>query len=116
MMFLAIVLVTNGSNNLVETTCKNTPNYELCVKTFSLDKRSQTSKDITTLALIMVDAIKSKANQASSTISKISHSNPPPSWIDSLKKCAFSYQVMFLFICFTFFPFIHITKAVSFPF
>ncbi|KAK4725797.1 hypothetical protein R3W88_030714 [Solanum pinnatisectum] len=94
MMFLAMLLVTNGNNNLVETTCKNTPNYNLCVKTLSLDKRSETAGDITTLALIMVDAIKSKANQAANTISKLRHSNPPQAWKDPLKNCAFSYKVI----------------------
>lgn len=98
-MFLAIVLVTNGNNNLVETTCKKTPNYELCVKTLSLDKRSETTRDITTLALIMVDAIKFKANQASNIISKLRHSNPPLAWKDPLKNCAFSYKVMFELCC-----------------
>ncbi|KAL3351192.1 hypothetical protein AABB24_019677 [Solanum stoloniferum] len=94
MMFLAMLIVTKGNNNLVETTCKNTPNYNLCVKTLSLDKRSQTAGDITTLALIMVDAIKSKANQAANTISKLRHSNPPQAWKDPLKNCAFSYKVI----------------------
>ncbi|XP_055814168.1 cell wall / vacuolar inhibitor of fructosidase 1-like [Solanum dulcamara] len=95
MMFLALVLVTNGNNNnLVESTCKNTPNYELCLKTLSSDKRSETAGDVTTLALIMVDAIKSKANQAANTISKLRQSNPPLAWKDPLKKCAFSYKVI----------------------
>ncbi|WMV56637.1 hypothetical protein MTR67_050022 [Solanum verrucosum] len=57
-------------------------------------KRSQTAGDITTLALIMVDAIKSKANQAANTISKLRHSNPPQAWKDPLKNCAFSYKVI----------------------
>ncbi|XP_059289405.1 cell wall / vacuolar inhibitor of fructosidase 1-like [Lycium ferocissimum] len=91
MMFLAIVLQTNA--NLVETTCKNTPNYALCVKTLRSDKRSEKG-DITTLALIMVDAIKSKANQAANMISKLRHSNPPAAWKDALKDCAFSYKVI----------------------
>ncbi|KAK6772781.1 hypothetical protein RDI58_028019 [Solanum bulbocastanum] len=58
------------------------------------DKRSETAGDITTLALIMVDAIKSKANQAANTISKLRHSNPPQTWKDPLKNCAFSYKVI----------------------
>ncbi|KAK4725796.1 hypothetical protein R3W88_030713 [Solanum pinnatisectum] len=94
MMFLTIVLVTNGMNNLIETTCKNTPNYDLCVNTFSLDNRSATAGDIKTLALIMVDAIKSKANQAFSIISNLRHSSPPQAWIHPLKECAFSYKVI----------------------
>ncbi|PHU01724.1 hypothetical protein BC332_31511 [Capsicum chinense] len=93
MMFLSILLETKGSNNLVETTCKNTPNYELCVKTLVSDKRSGNG-DITTLALIMVDAIKSKAYEAAITISKLRRSNPPQAWKLPLKNCAFSYKVI----------------------
>ncbi|MCD7464216.1 hypothetical protein HAX54_052307 [Datura stramonium] len=92
MMFLAIVVGTKG-NNLVETTCKNTPNYQLCLKTLLSDKRSGTG-DMTTLALIMVDAIKSKANEAAIVISKLRRSNPPPAWKLPLKNCAFSYKVI----------------------
>ena len=92
MMLLTILLQTNA-NNLVETTCKNTPNYQLCLKTLLSDKRSATG-DITTLALIMVDAIKAKANQAAVTISKLRHSNPPAAWKGPLKNCAFSYKVI----------------------
>ncbi|KAK4374494.1 hypothetical protein RND71_005171 [Anisodus tanguticus] len=91
LIFLAIILQTKA--NLVETTCKNTPNYSLCVKTLLSDKRSGKG-DITTLALIMVDAIKSKANQAAITISKLRRSNPPAAWKDALKNCAFSYKVI----------------------
>ncbi|KAJ8560470.1 hypothetical protein K7X08_022330 [Anisodus acutangulus] len=42
----------------------------------------------------MVDAIKSKANQAAITISKLRRSNPPAAWKDALKNCAFSYKVI----------------------
>ncbi|KAK4353234.1 hypothetical protein RND71_028752 [Anisodus tanguticus] len=90
-MLLTSTLKTNSNNNnLVETTCKNTPNYILCLKTLLPDKRS----DITMLELIMVDAIESKANQAAEIISTLHNSNPPEAWIAPLKKCAFSYKVI----------------------
>ncbi|OIT35794.1 PREDICTED: cell wall / vacuolar inhibitor of fructosidase 1-like [Nicotiana attenuata] len=93
-LLLTLTLKTSSSrNNLVETTCKNTPNYNLCLKTLLSDKRSA-SGDITTLALIVVDAIKAKANQAAKIISKLRQSNPPAAWKVPLKKCAFSYKVI----------------------
>nr|XP_009780951.1 PREDICTED: cell wall / vacuolar inhibitor of fructosidase 1-like isoform X2 [Nicotiana sylvestris]XP_016510486.1 PREDICTED: cell wall / vacuolar inhibitor of fructosidase 1-like isoform X2 [Nicotiana tabacum] len=91
-LLLTLTLETSSSrNNLVETTCKNTPNYNLCLKTLLSDKRSA-GGDITTLALIVVDAIKVKANQAAEFISKLRQSNPPTAWRVPLKKCAFSYK------------------------
>ncbi|MCD9640846.1 hypothetical protein HAX54_026552 [Datura stramonium] len=82
-----------NNNNLVETTCKNTPNYNLCLKTLLPDERSA-SGDITTLALIVVDAIEAKAKQASEIISMLRNSNPPAAWRVPLKECAFSYKVI----------------------
>ncbi|KAH0676604.1 hypothetical protein KY285_024405 [Solanum tuberosum] len=76
-----------------KTTCKNTPNYNLCLKTLLHDERSA-SGDITTLALIMVDAIKAKANQGAEIISTLLNSNHPEEWTVPLKKCAFSYKVI----------------------
>ncbi|PHT76199.1 hypothetical protein T459_19721 [Capsicum annuum] len=54
MIYLVVLLTStlktsnHNNNNLVETTCKNTPNYNLCVKTLIFDKR-RTNGDITTL-------------------------------------------------------------------
>ncbi|KAH0673315.1 hypothetical protein KY284_024402 [Solanum tuberosum] len=80
---------SRSSNNLVEITCKNTPNCNLCLKTLLHD-----SGDITTLALIVLDAIKAKANQGAEIISTLLNSNPPEEWRVPLKKCAFSYKVI----------------------
>ncbi|KAF3657138.1 putative cell wall / vacuolar inhibitor of fructosidase 1-like [Capsicum annuum] len=99
MIYLVMLLIStlktsnNNNNNLVETTCKNTPNYNLCIKTLLSDERS-TSSDITTLALIVVDAIKVKANQALEIISTLRSSSPPEAWRIPLKDCAFSYKVI----------------------
>ncbi|XP_047264290.1 cell wall / vacuolar inhibitor of fructosidase 1-like [Capsicum annuum] len=83
----------HNNNNLVETTCKNTPNYNLFIKTLLSNKRS-TSGYITTLALIVVDAIKAKANQVSEIISMLRSSSPPKARRVSLKECALSYKVI----------------------
>ncbi|PHU25251.1 hypothetical protein BC332_03583 [Capsicum chinense] len=83
----------HNNNNLVETTCKNTPNYNLCVKSLLPNKRS-ISGDITTLALIVVDAIKAKVNQSSKRILMLSSSSPPEAWRVPLKECTLSYKVI----------------------
>ncbi|CAN4083014.1 unnamed protein product [Withania somnifera] len=93
MLFLTLVLQTNADKNLVESTCKNTPNVQLCLKTLLADSRSANG-DVSTLALIMVDAIKVQATQAAASISKFRKSNPPAAWIVPLKNCAFSYKVI----------------------
>ncbi|XP_055811186.1 cell wall / vacuolar inhibitor of fructosidase 1-like [Solanum dulcamara] len=93
MLLTSTQKTSSSSNNLVETTCKNTPNYNLCIKTLRHDERSASS-DITTLALIVVDAIKAKANQGAEIISTLLASNPPEEWRVPLKECAFSYKVI----------------------
>lgn len=55
--------------NLIETTCKNTPNYQLCINTLRGSPESATA-DVAGLALIMVDAVKGKTEQALSTVNK----------------------------------------------
>ncbi|KAM3338294.1 hypothetical protein P3S68_031511 [Capsicum galapagoense] len=70
-----------------------TPNYNLCEKTLLSDKRS-TSGDITTLALIMVDANKVKVNQAPVVISMFRSSSPPKAWRVPLKECVLSFNVI----------------------
>ncbi|PHU03167.1 hypothetical protein BC332_28418 [Capsicum chinense] len=70
-----------------------TPNYNLCEKTLLSDKRS-TSGDITTLALIMVDANKVKVTQAPVVISMFRSSSPPKAWRVPLKECVLSFKVI----------------------
>lgn len=48
------------NKNLIEKTCKKTPNYNLCVISLSKDPRSYRA-DIKQLSLIMVDIAKAKA-------------------------------------------------------
>ncbi|CAN4079768.1 unnamed protein product [Withania somnifera] len=92
-LFLALVLQTSADKNLVESTCKRTPNVQLCLKTLLADSRSANG-DVHILALIMVDAIKVQATQTSASISKFRKSNPPAAWVVPLKNCAFSYKII----------------------
>lgn len=67
---------TNNNINLIETTCKNTPNYDLCLSTLQSDSRTADITDISGLALVIVDAIKVKATLALDEIKKLQNSNP----------------------------------------
>lgn len=62
--------------NLIETTCKNTPNYHLCMTTLRAN-RGSASADVAGLGLIMVGAVKAKSKEALSAINKLSKSGQP---------------------------------------
>ncbi|XP_027339316.1 cell wall / vacuolar inhibitor of fructosidase 1-like [Abrus precatorius] len=55
---------------LIEDTCKQTPNPNLCVQLLKADPRSS-GADIEGLALILVDVIKGKANEALNKINQL---------------------------------------------
>ncbi|KAL2470246.1 Cell wall/vacuolar inhibitor of fructosidase 1 [Abeliophyllum distichum] len=61
--------------NLIETTCKNTPNYQLCISTLRAHPGS-INTDIEGLGLIMVYAVKAKAIETSNAIKKLKGSQP----------------------------------------
>ncbi|MCD7464215.1 hypothetical protein HAX54_052306 [Datura stramonium] len=71
----------NNNNNLIHATCKATPNYSLCVTTLQSDPRSyheaKGGDDVmTTLSLIMVDAVKSKSIKIMERVKELEKSNP----------------------------------------
>ncbi|CAH9108575.1 unnamed protein product [Cuscuta europaea] len=82
----------NDGAGLIGTTCKNTPNYKLCFNTLSSDPKASKG-DLTTLALIMVDAVKSKANQTAAVISGLQPGRSKPA-AAALKECDFQYKVI----------------------
>ncbi|CAI0467527.1 unnamed protein product [Linum tenue] len=60
-----------GANSLVTQTCKQTPNYDLCVSTITADPRAATAADVDTLALVMLDAVRTKATAAEGRIKQL---------------------------------------------
>ncbi|PIN23254.1 hypothetical protein CDL12_04020 [Handroanthus impetiginosus] len=70
----AYALSEQKDQNLIETTCKNTPNYRLCVTILRANRRSATA-DVAGLGLIMVDAVKAKTKEALSAVNKLIHSH-----------------------------------------
>ncbi|KAI3455876.1 hypothetical protein Pfo_012539 [Paulownia fortunei] len=60
---------------LIETTCRSTPNYQLCISTLHASPSSSTA-DVAGLGLIMVDAVKAKTEAALSTIHELQWLHP----------------------------------------
>ena len=55
MMMMVMVMVSEGS--IIEPTCKETPDFNLCVSLLNSDPRGS-SADTSGLALILIDKIK----------------------------------------------------------
>ncbi|XP_009590146.1 cell wall / vacuolar inhibitor of fructosidase 1 [Nicotiana tabacum] len=68
----------NNSNNIINTTCRATTNYPLCLTTLHSDPRTSEAEgaDLTTLGLVMVDAVKLKSIEIMKSIKKLEKSNP----------------------------------------
>ncbi|KAK9079560.1 hypothetical protein SSX86_001232 [Deinandra increscens subsp. villosa] len=64
-----------GDKTLIETTCRATPSYNLCMSTLLTNPKSSTA-DLTDLGLIMVGATKAKATRAIQQIKSIYRSHP----------------------------------------
>ncbi|KAL8026038.1 hypothetical protein ABFX02_14G003000 [Erythranthe guttata] len=75
-VFLVITLsssvhtMAKSHQNLIESTCKNTPIYELCIATLRADPGSDAA-DVAGLALIMIGAVEAKSKEALSAVKKL---------------------------------------------
>ncbi|CDO98741.1 unnamed protein product [Coffea canephora] len=86
-----IFMVREKVNDLIENTCRNTPDYQLCFSTLLSDPRSFDA-DTYGLGLIIVDALKDKATSAVNAINRLKGSNPE--FIRPLIKCSISYNAI----------------------
>ena len=77
--------------DLVDDTCKQTPNNDLCVSTLHGDPRSSTA-DVAGLAIIMVDTIKTKATATVAQINTLLGSNPDSKTKNGLDGCLMIYS------------------------
>lgn len=99
MQLSVIVLVVFGvhtmamATNLIETTCKSTPNYRLCATTLKANPGSNTAGDVADLGLIMVAAVKAKSREALSTIQKLIRRRQPK-LSQALERCAEVYKAV----------------------
>ncbi|KAG2407328.1 Cell wall / vacuolar inhibitor of fructosidase [Vigna angularis] len=79
--------------NLIEETCKQTPHQNLCIQYLSSDPRSADA-DIAGLALIMVNVIKTKANNALDKIQQLLQGSHEHSQKEALNSCAGRYKTI----------------------
>ncbi|KAI9123291.1 hypothetical protein K1719_006180 [Acacia pycnantha] len=97
-LFFFILCVTSSLNdaNLIQQTCKHTPNQALCLQYLKSDPRSSDA-DISGLALIMVDAMKAKANQALAKIHReLQRKSLSDSEKQALSSCAEQYRAVLI--------------------
>ncbi|GAU19172.1 hypothetical protein TSUD_89370 [Trifolium subterraneum] len=78
--------------NLIQQTCKKTPNYALCTQYLNSDPKAR-SADVTGLALIMVNVMKNKANIALNKIHQLIGKSPPGQKA-ALNSCASKYNTI----------------------
>ncbi|KAL0363694.1 UNVERIFIED_CONTAM: protein LSD1 [Sesamum calycinum] len=76
---------------LIETTCRSTSNYQLCLSTLLANPRSATA-DVAELGLIIVDAVKAKTETALSGIEELKWLHPELT--DALEQCSNSYKAV----------------------
>jgi pectinesterase inhibitor-like protein len=77
---------------LIENTCKQTINYNLCTTILKSDPRSETAKDVDGLALIMVDIVETKSKAMIDTINNLLGKSPELK--DPLSICASDYNAV----------------------
>ncbi|XP_022760929.1 cell wall / vacuolar inhibitor of fructosidase 1-like [Durio zibethinus] len=80
-----------SDNNLIETTCKKTPFFDLCVSTLKSDPRSSTA-DVAGLALIAADSVKAKALATLNQVTGLIKSATDPKLLKALNHCFDSYN------------------------
>ncbi|CAI9119045.1 OLC1v1020699C1 [Oldenlandia corymbosa var. corymbosa] len=92
-----ITMINNNNNNnhdLIESTCKNTPNYQLCITTLESDPRSlDPNTSVFGLGLIVVDALKNKATATMEKINRLKGSNIPDFAIPVME-CSMMYNAI----------------------
>ncbi|MBA0749719.1 hypothetical protein Gogos_003617 [Gossypium gossypioides] len=79
--------------NLIQTTCKKTPFYDLCVLTLKSDPRSSTA-DVSGLARIVADSVNAKAIATLNQISALLKSVKDPTLEKALEGCIVSYNTI----------------------
>nr|XP_008367865.1 cell wall / vacuolar inhibitor of fructosidase 1-like [Malus domestica] len=77
--------------NLIAQTCNQTPYPDLCVSTLQSDPRSAKA-DVKGLGIIMVDAVKAKAHEASLQVEELVDKDPGNV---ALQDCRFNYDDIF---------------------
>ncbi|XVE82301.1 hypothetical protein DITRI_Ditri15bG0137200 [Diplodiscus trichospermus] len=85
--------VTDSATSLIETTCKQTPFFNLCVSTLQSDPRSSTA-DVAGLGHIIADSINGKAPATLNQIKGLLKSATDPNMQKALQSCVDSYNTI----------------------
>lgn len=86
-------VVLSGNLGLIQKTCKQSPNYNLCVSSLQSDPRSSKA-NVQGLALIMVDAVKAKAKETLNHIHGLLKQSPKPGDQQHLSSCGDNYNAI----------------------
>ncbi|PIN17749.1 hypothetical protein CDL12_09594 [Handroanthus impetiginosus] len=78
---------------LIESTCRNTANYQLCISTLLANPKSATA-DVAGLGLIIVDAVKAKTEEALSAIEEMKGLHPEQRY--ALERCTAAYKAVLI--------------------
>jgi len=84
-----------NNENLIESTCKKTPNYNLCLQSLKASPGSSTA-DVSGLALIMVNVMKAKANDALKTIHDLQREGAGAKQRRALSSCDSKYKAVLI--------------------
>ncbi|KAK7348026.1 hypothetical protein VNO80_22574 [Phaseolus coccineus] len=82
-----------NDESLIESTCKKTPNYNLCLQYLKANPGSSTAS-VSGLALIMVNVMKAKAYDALKIIHDLQKKGAGPKQQGALKSCASNYNAV----------------------
>lgn len=85
--------VTNSDKSLIETTCKHTPSFDLCVSTLKSDPRSS-SADVAGLAHIAADNVNAKATATLNQIQVLLKTAKDPNLHKALQRCVDTYNTI----------------------
>ncbi|KAL8486088.1 hypothetical protein ACS0TY_022989 [Phlomoides rotata] len=81
-----------NDQNLIETTCKRTPDYRLCTAIIRANPDGGAA-DLPGLGLIVVDVVKQKSHEALSIINKLTKSGQPK-LRPALRRCTEVYKAV----------------------
>ncbi|XWS38915.1 hypothetical protein CRYUN_Cryun18bG0004400 [Craigia yunnanensis] len=85
--------VSYSASDLIETTCKQTPFFDLCVSTLQADPRSS-SADVAGLAHIAADSVNAKATATLNQITGLLKSAGDPNLLKALQGCVDKYNAI----------------------
>lgn len=83
-----------STNDLVTTTCKQTPDPLLCEAELRTDPRSSKATDTTSLILIMIDIVKTRFSGSLRYVEDLSRKTHDPDIIRGLQECTRVFRVV----------------------